>query len=97
MLKASDKRPGGDDLNLPREIDGRTAPFEIHNWQSSQLSIAKYYGACTYNGADYVIDQTADGQPLVRKDLFDARVKLARKAKKHALEKASNNQGELEV
>ena len=51
-------------------------PERIYNWLDSQLSLARHYGGCKYNGADYVIAYDEEGQPLVRKD-----VKFPRKAK----------------
>ena len=51
-------------------------PERIYNWLDSQLSIARHYGGCKYNGADYVIAYDEEGQPLVRED-----VKFPRKAK----------------
>ena len=51
-------------------------PERIYNWLNTQLSIARHYGGCKYNGADYVIAYDEEGQPLVRKD-----VKYTRKAK----------------
>ncbi len=42
----------------------------IFNWQNSQLSIARHYGGCKYNGAEYVIAYSEEGQPLVRSDLI---------------------------
>ena len=46
------------------------SPEKIYNWQNSQLSVAKYAGGCTYNGAQYIIAYAEDGQPLVRMDLL---------------------------
>ena len=45
-------------------------PERIYNWLDSQLSIARHYGGCTFNGADYVIAYDEEGQPLVRSDLL---------------------------
>ena len=56
-------------------MENRT-PERIYNWLDSQLSIARHYGGCKFNGADYVIAYDEEGQPLVRKD-----VKSPRKAK----------------
>ena len=32
-----------------------TTPERIHHWQHTQLSIARFYGGITYNGAHYRI------------------------------------------
>ena len=45
-------------------------PERIYNWLDSQLSLARHYGGCKYNGADYVIAYDEEGQPLVRSDLL---------------------------
>lgn len=45
-------------------------PERIYHWQNSQLSIARHYGGCKFNGEDYVIAYNEEGQPLVRADLL---------------------------
>lgn len=55
-------------------------PERIYGWQHSQLSIARYYGGCTYQGARYVIDYGAEGNPLVRADVLAAEEKAKREA-----------------
>lgn len=45
-------------------------PERIYHWLDSQLSIARHYGGCKFNGADYVIAYAEKGQPLVRSDLL---------------------------
>lgn len=45
-------------------------PERIYNWLNTQLSIARHFGGCKYNGADYVIAYDEEGQPLVRSDLL---------------------------
>lgn len=71
------------------------APERIHNWQDSQLSIARFYGGLHFRGVSYVIAFNEPGQPLVRKDVL-AREAKARKAADKA-EKARNDklQGRL--
>ena len=51
------------------EVKSRT-PERIHNWRGTQLSIARHYGGCKFNGADYVIAYDEEGQPLVRVDVL---------------------------
>ena len=55
-------------------------PERIYNWLDSQLSIARHYGGCNFNGADYVIAYNEEGQPLVRADLLK-KLKAAKKPK----------------
>jgi hypothetical protein len=49
-------------------------PEEIHHISRSQFSVARHFGGCTFNGAEYVYDSEND--KLVRKD-----IQLARQAK----------------
>lgn len=55
-------------------------PKRIYGWQNSQLSIAQYYGGISFNGAEYLIAQDEEGQPLVRIDYW-RKEKTARKKK----------------
>ena len=64
------------------------APERIHNWQDSQLSIARFYGGLHFRGASYVIAFNEPGQPLVRKDVLEREAKAARAVDK--AEKARN-------
>ena len=57
-------------------------PDRIHNWQHSQLSIARYYGGCSYLGARYAIAYNEEGSPLVRIDVIEAKAKSEKAAKK---------------
>lgn len=52
-----------------------TTPERIYHWLDSQLSVARFAGGCTLNGARYIIACKEQGQPLVRMDV------LAREAK----------------
>lgn len=70
----------------------RKPPEEIHNPQNSVLSIARFYGGCTFQGARYVVVPVGcDGDwKLVRADIAMARAKAergARKAKRHTQDK----------
>lgn len=53
-------------------------PEKIYGWLDTQLSIARFYGGCTFNGHNYKIDYSDPEQPLVRQDV----VKAEGKAKK---------------
>ena len=48
----------------------QAAPERIYNWLNTQLSIARFYGGCDYNGASYAIAWNEEGQPLVRTDVL---------------------------
>lgn len=39
-------------------------PHRIYGWLNSQLSIARHYGGCTFNGKSYAIRYDLEGQPL---------------------------------
>lgn len=58
----------------------KQTPERIYHWLDSQLSIARHYGGCNFNGADYVIAYNEEGQPLVRADLLK-KPKAAKKPK----------------
>lgn len=70
-------------------------PERIYGWLNSQLSIARHYGGCKYNGADYVIAYNEEGQPLVRMDVVTREAKGAREGKKAATQAAKDSTGEL--
>ena len=53
------------------------APEKIYGWMDSQLSVARHYGGCTYQGHAYKVDYNDIDQPLVRSDIL-----LQEKAKK---------------
>ena len=57
-------------------------PERIHGWQNSQLSIARYYGGCKFQGFHYYIAENEEGKPLVRADVFEVESKAAKLAKK---------------
>lgn len=58
----------------PAYNDAKTPPYFIReSWLNSQLSIARFGGACTFNGARYEVDElTGD---LCREDVATARRK----------------------
>lgn len=45
-------------------------PEYIHHVSQTQLSIARHYGGCTFNGADYHYD--AENDRLIRMDIYKA-------------------------
>ena len=54
-------------------------PERIYNWLNTQLSIARFYGGISYNGAEYVVAMDEEGQPLVRRDVKFPRKPMAAK------------------
>lgn len=47
-------------------------PERIYGWRDGQLSIARFYGGCSFNGCMYVVDTEDPDEPLVRVDVLDA-------------------------
>lgn len=66
----------------------QVAPERIYNWLHTQLSIARFYGGCNYNGASYAIAFNEEGQPLVRTDV----IKREAKERKAAAQKSAKAQ-----
>lgn len=58
------------------------APEEIHGVSMSQLSIARHYGGCKFNGHSYTYNPVTD--VLVRDDVLAARAKAAKASAKKA-------------
>ena len=75
------------------------APDRIWGWKDSQLSIARHYGGCNYNGQRYVIDESTEGQPLVRLDVITrenkAKVQAAKLARSPARAEVGQTQKEI--
>lgn len=46
-------------------------PERIYNVSQTQLSVARHYGGCKFNGADYHYD--AESDTLTRMDIWKAR------------------------
>ena len=57
-------------------------PERIYNWLDSQLSIARFAGSISINGATYVVALHEEGQPLVRQDVLMAEAKAKEKGEK---------------
>ena len=64
-------------------------PERIHNWQDSQLSIARFYGGINYQGERYLIAYGEKDMPLVRQDVLKREEKERKAAAK--AEKARND------
>ncbi len=58
------------------------APVEIFHVSRSQLSIARHYGGCKYQGVSYHYDEERD--TLVRLDVWQARIKADKAEAKRA-------------
>ena len=76
-----------------------SAPDRIWGWRDSQLSIARHYGGCDYNGVRYVIDEATEGQPLVRLDVISrenkAKTLAAKLIRAQVLGKGQEKQEEI--
>lgn len=70
-------------------------PERIYGWLDSQLSVARHYGGCTYNGHTYSIDMTDPQHPLVRQDVLMREAKARKQAKAEAARCAKQNQQSL--
>ena len=70
-------------------------PERIYNWLDTQLSIARHYGGCTYQGVRYVIDYNAEGHPLVRVDVLQREAKDRKDEAKREREAWKAAQGDL--
>lgn len=60
-------------------------PERIYHVSKTQLSIARYYGGCKYNGANYHYDEPSD--TLVRMDLWVSELAADKVAAKAAAAK----------
>jgi hypothetical protein len=63
-------------------------PEKIYGWLNSQLSIARFYGSCKFNGHTYVIDETDPDKPLVRQDVLKSEKKELKKITKEQAQAA---------
>ena len=59
-----------------------TPPPRIYHWLDSQLSIARFAGSITINGATYIVALHEEGQPLVRQDVLAAEAKAKKEGEK---------------
>ena len=57
-------------------------PERIYHWLDSQLSIARFAGSITINGATYIVAMHEEGQPLVRQDVLAAEAKAKKERRK---------------
>jgi hypothetical protein len=71
------------------------APEKIYGWLNGQLSIARHYGGCTFNGHEFQIDYADPDAPLVRLDIFKAETKAKSEAKKAERMANKERQGAL--
>ena len=73
-------------------------PERIYGWLETQLSIARHYGGCSYEGFDYVIDAIRPDPPLVRVDVLARENKakaLEARARRLAIKQQAKAQGNL--
>ena len=62
-----------------------TAPERIHNWQDSQLSVARFYGGINFNGHRYSIAFSEPGMPLVRQDVLEREATLRQRKRRELI------------
>ena len=72
---------------IDRIIKPQEPPERIYGWLDSQLSVARHYGGMAYQGHDYQIAYSEEGQPLVRIDVLKREVK--EQAKQRIAERAA--------
>lgn len=65
-------------------------PERIYNVSQTQLSVARHYGGCKFNGADYHYD--AESDTLTRMDVWKARCASGKEAAKAEREKWTDAQ-----
>ena len=63
--------------SLPRDT-----PYQIRNVSHGQLSIARHYGGCSFNGYEYVYDPTDD--TLTHNDVLKLVMRGRRKLAGHS-------------
>ena len=59
-----------------------TPPPRIYHWLDGQLSIARFAGSITINGATYIVATHEEGQPLVRQDVLMAEARAKKEGNK---------------
>lgn len=57
-------------------VDG-SAPISISHVSQTQLSVARHYGGCTYDGKPYIYNYNTD--ELIREDIMKAVEKMRKK------------------
>lgn len=57
-------------------------PERIYNVSQTQLSVARYYGGCKLNGAEYHYD--AESDTLIRMDIWKAQIAGSKEEAKKA-------------
>jgi len=70
-------------------------PKKIYGWMDTQLSVARHYGGCTYQGHSYKVDFNDLDQPLVRQDVMEEEKKAKKMSNKKV--KPAEQQGELPI
>jgi len=70
-------------------------PERIYGWLDTQLSIARFYGGCTWQGHSYSIDMADPQCPLVRADVLKREAKERKQAQAEAARAFKQNQQSL--
>lgn len=74
-----------------------SAPERIYGWLNTQLSVARFYGGCIYNGQRYVIAMEEDGNPLVRWDVLKREAKSKSEKQKEEKKKGREEKAAFEA
>jgi len=74
-------------------LDPRSTPERFYHVSQGQLSIARHYGGCTFNGHEYVYDPTSD--TLIRADVLRRERHHAEQALKRARMAQKAQQGQF--
>ena len=86
---------------VDRLIAGKQAlpPDRIYGWLNTQLSVARHYGGCSFQGHQYYIAHGETGQPLIRSDVLKAEQKANKNKRRNdavkAEKKAAKNAQEV--
>jgi hypothetical protein len=65
----------------------RRTPYVVRGVSQTQLSVARHYGGCTYNGQVYVYQPLTD--ELIRNDVLKCVMRLRKKPKSKPKQKVS--------
>ncbi len=67
----------------PKSDPGTSRPERLYNVSTSQFGVARLFGACKINGAEYHYDQASD--TLTRMDVWRARCAQSKEAAEQAV------------
>lgn len=71
------------------------APEKIYGWLDTQLSLARHYGGCKFQGESYLIDESDPDKPLVRQDVLLTESKAKKQLAKEKRKQEKAKQGDI--